>query len=398
MAVSSIQLGILVGSGLAAASSTLAESLAAVEVSCETDAPSTARLSFNAGRVGNAGDYALLSGGSLQPMGRLALVVTVSSAASVLFDGFITHQQLVPGRYPKGSTLIVTAEDVSVKMGLLQVSAEYPAMTDDQIVQQILSSRYGGLVTPNVTAPSINPTPGLYVPQQNDTDLSYIRELAARYGFIFWIQPGPSAGSNQAYWGPPVRSGTPQPTLNVDVGPATNVDAIRFRFDALAPTVSYGEVLQIESQDPSQNGPVQVVIASSTRSPALATTPGLVAPDGLTSNPTSFDPTSVRSRGTLIQAPGLSPMQGQAVAQGIVDRSTDQVVVGEGDLDVLRYGGLLQPSGTVGVRGTGTTYDGLYCVQSVRHRIHLQLGRWNYKQSFVIAREGVGSTVTSLAS
>ena len=397
MSVSSIQLGILVGSGLSSASSTIVESLSRVEANCTTEAPSTVQLSFNAGRVGNAGDYALLSSGDLQPMNRLALTVTVNSAQSVLFDGFITHQQLLPGRYPKGATLLVTAEDVSVKMGLLQVSAEYPGMTDDQIVQQILSSRYGGLVTASVTAPSINPTPDLYVPQQNDTDLSYIRELAARYGFIFSIQPGSSAGSNQAYWGPPVRSGTPQPTLNVDVGSATNIEAIRFRFDALAPTVSYGSVLQIESQDSSQNGPVQVVISSSTRSPALATTPALVAPDGLTSNPTSFDPTSVQVRGTLLQAPGLSPMQGQAVAQGMVDRSTDLVVVGEGDLDATRYGGLLQPSGTIGVRGTGTTYDGLYYVQSVQHRIHLQLGRWNYKQSFVITREGVGSTVTSLA-
>jgi len=43
----------------------------------------------------------------------------------------------------------------------------------------------------------------------------------------------------------------------------------------------------------------------------------------------------------------------------------------------------------VGVRGVGSTYDGLYYVQSVTHRIR----PGSYKQSFTLTREGVGSTV-----
>ena len=53
-------------------------------------------------------------------------------------------------------------------------------------------------------------------------------------------------------------------------------------------------------------------------------------------------------------------------------------VTGSGQLNVLRYGRVLQPRGLVGVRGAGLGYDGLYYVKSVTHnlkpgRVHAEL-------------------------
>ena len=51
-----------------------------------------------------------------------------------------------------------------------------------------------------------------------------LREMAARYGYVFYITPGPAPMTNTAYWGPPIRAGIPQRALSVNMGPETNVE------------------------------------------------------------------------------------------------------------------------------------------------------------------------------
>ena len=71
-----------------------------------------------------------------------------------------------------------------------------------------------------------------------------------------------------------------------------------------------------------------------------------------------------------------------------------EAVTGHGSLNVLRYGQVLQVRKLVGVRGTGTAFDGLYYVKSVTH----QIKRGEYKQDFEISRNGLVSTVGNLPS
>ena len=61
----------------------------------------------------------------------------------------------------------------------------------------------------------------------------------------------------------------------------------------------------------------------------------------------------------------------------------------QGELDVFRYQGILSLPGLVGVRGAGYEHDGYYYLTSVTHSITPT----SYKQSFTLAREGLGSTV-----
>ena len=84
---------------------------------------------------------------------------------------------------------------------------------------------------------------------------------------------------------------------------------------------------------------------------------------------------------------GLSITEAYAYAQGITDKSVDSVVTAQGELDALRYGDLLEAGGTVGLRGAGFTYDGLYYVKSVSHSI----SKGQYKQRFNLTREGTGA-------
>ena len=58
-----------------------------------------------------------------------------------------------------------------------------------------------------------------------------------------------------------------------------------------------------------------------------------------------------------------------------------------GTLSALRYGGILQSRALVGLRGAGLSYNGLYYVKSVTHKITKD----DYKQDFELAREGLGA-------
>jgi hypothetical protein len=205
---------------------------------------------------------------------------------------------------------------------------------------------------------------------QQGTDLEHLKEIGRRFGHVFYVEPGPAPGMNLAYWGPPRRSVVPQSALSVNVGPETNVESINFTNNALAPTVVADVV-----QDAQYDAAVPVVTFFGTREPPLAAKPAL-----------PFNLPNVRTS-LLEQVNGQTSTQAYARAQGVTDRSLDGVVTAQGELDALRYGGLLSPRGVVGLRGAGYTYDGLYYVKSVSHSI----AKGSYKQRFTLTREGTGA-------
>jgi hypothetical protein len=157
------------------------------------------------------------------------------------------------------------------------------------------------------------------------------------------------------------------------MGPETNVEQVSFRYNALAPTLSEGQV-----QDRVSNRTLPVMTPLSTRAP-LASQPAWLA-----NHP--------NVRRTQFRDSGLSAAQAFARAQGETDASMDEVLVANGEVDALKYGDLLTPRALVGLRGVGFQHDGLYYVKSVTHRI--QPG--DYRQSFTLTREGQGSTLPVL--
>lgn len=393
MALTGVQLNLSLGKAQPLpAPAEIMEALIAVEVNRGNEAPSGFQMTFNAARSSTGQDYGLVSSPLLKPWNRVVLSVTVDGLPQVIMDGFITRQDLQPGTSPNSSTLTVTGEDISVKMNLFELSIEYPAMGDFLIAEAVLAKYLLLGVIPDVIPTLTDIIPFEYVPQQNSTDLAYLKELAQRNGYVFYIKPSDGL-VNYAYWGPPVRSGQPQPALTVDSGPLTNVNSLSFSYDALAPTVVYGLVLET-MVDPYV--PLPVLATSSTRTPPLAADPALgtsiggIIPDPITAIADVF---SLTTRGALFQGPGLQWPQSETMAQAMLDTSVDRVVTVQGELDVTRYEGVLSFPGVVGVRGAGLTYDGLYAVDSVSHKITSRFGDWDYKQSFTLIREGTGTTV-----
>ena len=342
------------------------------------DARSAFTLTFDAGRTGPLA--ALDSPVVLEPPvpvnARVCLVVTLGAVPHVLFDGIATEATLTPGEGEGSATLQVTGQDVSLLLDREERDVEWPALDDHAQALAILGPYAAQGIVPLAIPPADAdpPLPTDRVPTQHETDLARLTALAARHGYVTYTIPGPTPGTSTLYWGPPVRTGVPQPALSVDLGPETNVLAPpKFRLDSLGPLTVEGSV-----QDP-RTGSVTAVRSTAPLRPPLAAVP-------------VWSTEAAALRRKRYRESGPSTTTALARAQAEVHRSMD-CVVGEGALDGSRYGSLLRPRGLVGVRGAGWSHDGLWYVRQVEH----DLRPGSYRQTFTIAREGYGSTVPAVA-
>jgi hypothetical protein len=346
------------------------EALQSVEVTHTDVERSGFQITFRAARgdLTDALDYKLLTLPLLRPFNRVILLSTVDFVPRVLVDGFITHQQLDPAK----SIFTVTGEDVSIMMDLTEKSAEHPALEETLIAAKIITTyaQYG--LIPQVV-PTPIPDPPLPIertPVQQGTDLSYLKAMAERFGYVFYIKPGPVPMTNTAYWGPPERIGLPQPALSVNMAHQTNVESLTFKNDALVPTLVQGLV-----QDRLTNIPLPVLSLPLPpyKLPPLESEPSLI-----------LNQPNVRTK--QYRESGVTVQEALARAQGTTD-AANAVVTAEGEIDVLRYGSILGARSLVGVRGAGFNFDGLYYVKRVKHLIR----KHQYKQQVTLTREGVGS-------
>jgi hypothetical protein len=357
----------------------LTEAVDSILVTSRDRGRSGFQIVFRVGRAAPSDleDDVLLRGSTeqlLQPFNRVIVVVTLNGQVQVLLDGIITYHEFAPSMEPGESILTITGEDVSVMMDLEERSIEHVELNDQSIVQALLGkySRYG--LVPKLSAPQWIETPlkTERIPVQLGTDLAYIQELANRHGFVFYISPGPASGQNTAYWGPPNRKATPSKPLTFNMGSYTNLESINFQYDALAPTKIAGQL-----QDRKTNQIQPISKASSGRSP-LSKEPALT--------------TLTQVRTTQFRQSARLQNQASAYAQAMVDQSVDRVITAKGELDTLTYGDLLKHGGTVDLRGVGYTYDGRYYINEVTHEIR----QGDYKQRFVMTREGTGTSVSSV--
>ncbi len=349
------------------------EALDKVEVTHQEKKRSGFQITLKMGRSGptDLQDYPLMKLPLLAVNNRVIIVVTMGGIPKVLMDGIITNQEHAPSSEPGGSTMTVTGEDISLEMDREEKQAEHPAQNELIIATKIILSyaQYG--LIPMVIPPlSLDlPLPIERTPVQKATDLRFLKDLAERHGYVFYITPGPVPMTNTAYWGPPIRVGLPQKAITMNMGADTNVEGrINFQYRSLAAQKIEGQV-----QDRQTNQQLSVKAFASLRIPLAA------KPDWL------LNLSKLRTR--KMDFSGLNYMQAFGRAQAAFDSSTDETLEGTGQLDTISYGGLLEPRALVGVRGAGYSYDGFYYVKKVTHNIK----GGDYKQSFTIGREGLGA-------
>ena len=355
----------------------LVEAIQSVEVTHADEGRSGFQIIFRVGRRdrGDLAEYRLLANPIFKVFSRVTLVVTLGAAAQVLIDGVITNQQLAPNPEPGKTTLTLTGEDISVMMDLEQRSLEHKAQDEASIAEMILRQYKNYGIEPQVIKPTHidRPTGSERIPVQQGTDLAYLRQIGQRFAHVFYIIPGQSMGTSIAYWGPPQRQTQPQKTLTVNMGSFTNVRSINFQYNGMSATRLEGS-----AQDRRTNE-IRSVREDRSDRPPLSQFPAL-------GNQRHY-------RVTQFRQTGRDTAQAGARAQAEADRSVDNVVTASGELDTVHYGSVLKLRGLVGLRGVGHSYDGLYYVKRVSHRI----SPGQYQQSFTLTREGLVSTKQRLA-
>jgi hypothetical protein len=364
---SGLYLTLLIGPVVAVpAPKPLVDALTSVEVTVSAGQASGFQLGFTLADRSPLQTLLLLAAGAPVPILRVIVAVTIGGIPQVIMDGIIQHHEVVPDAMTGSAKLMVTGKDLSVLMDLEDASGiPYPGMSPDVRVLTILA-KYAAfglipMVVP-VIAPDI-PVPTDKIPTQKGNDLHYVNQLAAEAGYVFYIEPGPVPGTSQAYWGPQVRIGIPQPALNVNMDAWTNVESLNFRYE---PQSSVMPLVFLQEPLSKMVIPLPIPPANPLSPPM-----GVVVPM----------PQKIEQ---LIDTAKLSPAQALMIGFARATETGD-VVQGDGTIDVLRYGRVLKARQLVGVRGAGVAFDGLHYVASTTHRIK----RGEYKQSFTLKRNAL---------
>ena len=295
---------------------------------------------------------------------RVVLVLAEEGTPSVAMDGvMVVHTVSTLERKP---TLVITGEDLTLMMDLIEVGRSFPAVPLHARVTQLLAS-YGALgVVPLVVPPPVagTPAPAERVSHQNSTDYAYIRALADSVGFRFTLDPGPVPGSSVAYWGPEPRADRSQPVLDIDFSRLVGVDSLQLSFDANHRVAPEASVL-----DPASKNVIPIPAPNIT---ALVPPLGAVVP-----------PAHQHRR--LRDTAKLTPVEAASALLAVGAQSAE-AGSGQGSLDVARSRVRLRAGAIVHVHGAAKPFNGLYEVSRVRDTITPR----THTQTFALLRAGLG--------
>jgi hypothetical protein len=371
--LSGIQLTLLIGPAVPIpAPKSVMDALQSIQVTSGKD-KSGFQIAFSVSKQSPL-QTTMLPAGYFDPMiTRVIIIVTVNGFPNVLMDGIVTRQEISPSNQPAESKLTITGEDLSVLMDVVELKIPYPAVPEvGQVALALAPFAVFGIV-PLIIPPIIpvikNPLDDWDT--QTGTHLSFIKGIAQRNGYVFYVDPGPLPGQSVAYFGPDINLPIPQHALNVNMDPHTNVESLSFSLDGMAKKVRIYTIM-----DPiTHKIPIPIPLPNiNAFKPPLGTRPTPPAKIEFADNVADKEP--------------------DEAAQGILGflMNNSDAISGNGSLDVLRYGHVLRARMLVGVRGAGLAYDGLYYVNSVTHN----LKRGEYKQNFTLSRDGLISNTPRL--
>ena len=359
-----IHLTLLIGPGVAVpAPKMVVDAIQNIQVNSGADRTGF-QISFAVGKLSPLLNI-MLPAGYLDPIvTRVIIVVTLNAIPHVIMDGFITRQEISPSNEAGQSTISITGEDVSLAMDLVELIKPLPAMPDVAKVNLALAPYAALGVVPVVIPPIVDPVkiPTQGYETQMMTDRAYIKALARRCGYIFFVRPGPLPGQNIAYFGPDASLPVPQSALSVNMDAATNVESMSFSLDGMAKKIRVYTIM-----DPvTRKIPIPIPVPNVN---------AFKPPLGLRPTPPArieFDRESARKQPDEVVRDIIGSLMNNSAA-----------ISANGSLDVNRYGKLLHSRMLVGVRGGGLAYDGMYYVDSVTHNIK----KGEYKQNFTLSRD-----------
>jgi hypothetical protein len=383
----------------------LAGAVLALDVEERADQASSARIVLDLSPVGgdasSGGDWDAIEYGPFAaergvPAFRLLSRVTVAlgfeagdpatdsepAVTATVFDGYVTAVEPVIGRNRvPDSYLVLSCLDASCLMHLETVTRTWDGLTDAGIAAEIFT-KYGFDCTPGDTIEDGGISRDAVLPGlvQRGTDAEFLRMLARRNGFEWYLEPAGEvhAGTHPGHdvvghFHSPRVGVEPQPELALFPRLTPTLQSFRARFDSHQPSRMRSwhidersralQFVDLEDTDLLRMG-------SHSRADVLAERLGAIQPVKVGATTAGAPGGAGSLLATLDIASGnvpISDVELGSLARASL-RSADWFVTGSGTVQSDRYPGVVRPRRPVTVSGAGHLLDGIWYVQGVRHR------------------------------
>lgn len=312
------------------------------------------------------GSWPYLEDENLQVWNRVTIYAMFPTQIEVVIDGYIADVAVATNPDQGNVTVEIQGVDAAYHMNLEEKTRIWRDKSYEDIAREVLAS-YD--FEPQIAEPAEDAaaTPPHAVAQRH-TDHAFLRELARRKGYEFFLQGG------TGFFRPPVLDGAPQKLIAVNFGDQTNCTQFRVAADGTAPTAAAIMFLD------RMSGAVMESRRDSSGLPPLGTDT-LDTLRGAVGVPQSVR--IGRRLGALDQA------RADDYATGLLRRG-GWWVTATGTLNGLRYGRVLRSRKTVTIKGIGARYNGAYYVRKVRHELTMR----TYSMNFEAVRNAVGRVGT----
>ena len=289
------------------------------------------------------GDLPLLREKRLGPGSVLSVLVPGASGPECLVKGPVHAQHIHLEHGGAGSRLEVRGADTSVELDRELKSVVWDGVRDTDAVLAILKERG---YFPDVASTSALHQEAKHTLVQRDSDLRFVRRLARRNGFLFWITANP-VGIETAHFRPPPLDGRPSTQLAINVEDP-NLLSLEVDWDVERPTSTEGSQLDLNTKT-TLNGDAP----TSPLPPLGSTDLGSITGD---------------TRSVHVSAPGDDAGDLRARGEGaLVDAGW--FVTANCVTTVESLGTVLRAHTVVDVEGAGARHSGRYFLSRVRHLI-----------------------------
>jgi hypothetical protein len=312
-----------------------------VEVHERMGEPTTFRLRLSDDIEG--GDLPWLTDGRLAPDREVTIVVEVNGDKQCLVKGPIHGQQARIAAGGAGSWMDVLGSDASVKMDREVKAAIWSGVAASDAASQIVA-KYG--FTPDVKSTDGRWDEDKHALVQRDTDFRFVRRLARRAGFLFWLTADAS-GTQTAHFKAPPTDGSPAAKLSLR-SPSPPVVALDLSWDTERPTSTVGHQLDLNSKDVLDGGVAKSPVSSLGKS-------------GLTDVATG-------TRSAHVTAPADDAGELSARGNGALTEA-GWFLRGSLETSAQALGKIVRAHTIVEIDGAGTRHSGKYFVAGVRHLI-----------------------------
>jgi phage protein D len=317
-------------------------------------------LKFNSIRTEKKGEWIVQDDPRLQPWKKIVIEAKFSTYTEEIIRGYINEVQT---EYPKemsGVQVVVSGQDESLYLDRNHENKCWDStITDGTIATELASDNgFTAQVEQGLTHETIC---------CNSTPIKFLKERAEANGFELYLR------ESVLYFQQPQLSANPQPTIMVYAGLATNCYTFSVSYDGHKP-----DQVLLQYQDGKSTEVKEKKI-----SPNLK----LLGQSEATSSKTCSQPFIWK----MTHRSGSTVEEWESEAQAKANENAWKIVA-DGELDGALYGHVLQNYKTVAVDGIGTTYGGLYYVDSVEHCFSMD----GYRQRFRLLRNALGEDALAM--